>query len=103
MRNHLLTFQVAAIQVVIMILSWSKINLSKFFQVFKGAKFRVFMRCVTWSRDSHGLFDYESRYINKKNIKTNQPGKVVRLENDVEFVPSELPVDLVYPEAKPLL
>ena len=22
---------------------------------------RVYMRCVTWGRDSHGLFDYESR------------------------------------------
>lgn len=31
---------------------------------------RVYMRCVTWSRDSHGLFDYESRYIAKKNIKS---------------------------------
>ena len=27
------------------------------------------MRCVTWSRDSHGLFDYESKNIAKKNIK----------------------------------
>ena len=40
------------------------------------------MRCVTWSRDSHGLFDYESRYINKKNIKTRQAGRIVRLDND---------------------
>lgn len=23
--------------------------------------YRVYMRCVTWGRDSHGLFDYESR------------------------------------------
>lgn len=45
------------------------------------------MRCVTWSRDSHGLFDYESRHISKKNIKTRQCGRIVRLENDVEFVP----------------
>ena len=44
------------------------------------------MRCVTWSRDSHGLFDYESRYICKKNIKTLKGGKVVRLNNDVEFI-----------------
>lgn len=62
------------------------------------------MRCVTWSRDSHGLFDYESRYINKKNIKTLQPGKIVRIENDVEFVPSgELTLDLATKHAKPLL
>ena len=44
------------------------------------------MRCVTWSKDSHGLFDYESRYINKKNIKSFHQGKIVRLDsNEVEF------------------
>lgn len=48
--------------------------------------YRVYMRCVTWSRDSHGLFDYESRYIQKKNIKTYTGGKIVRLNNDVEFI-----------------
>jgi len=61
------------------------------------------MRCVTWSRDSHGLFDYESRYINKKNIKSLQAGKVVRVDNDVEFVPSDIPTDLIAPDSKPLL
>jgi hypothetical protein len=44
------------------------------------------MRCVTWSRDSHGLFDYESRYIAKRNIKTYTGGKIIRLNNDVEFI-----------------
>lgn len=33
-------------------------------------QYEVYMRCVTWSRDSHGLFDYESKNIAKKNIKT---------------------------------
>jgi len=61
------------------------------------------MRCVTWSRDSHGLFDYESRYINKKNIKTRQAGRIVRLDNDVEFVPADVPPSLVSKQAKPLL
>ncbi len=44
------------------------------------------MRCVTWGKDSHGLFDYESRYINKKNIKAQATGKMIRLNNDIEFV-----------------
>ena len=60
------------------------------------------MRCVTWSRDSHGLFDYESRYIAKKNIKTVQAGKIIRLNNDVEFVPSDTDLSRL-PDAKPLL
>ncbi len=47
---------------------------------------RVFFRGVTWNRDSHGLFDYESRNINKKNIKTQSIGKLVRINDDVELV-----------------
>ena len=60
------------------------------------------MRCVTWSRDSHGLFDYESRYIAKKNIKTVQAGKIIRLNNDVEFVPIDTDLNKL-PDARPLL
>jgi hypothetical protein len=61
------------------------------------------MRCVTWSKDSHGLFDYESRHIVKKNIKTLQTGSIVRLDNDVEFVSPLMPLELISPHAKPLL
>ena len=28
-------------------------------------------------RDSHGLFDYESRNISKKNLKTKYVGKII--------------------------
>jgi len=35
-----------------------------------GEETIVFFRSVTWMRDSHGLFDYESRNISKKNYKT---------------------------------
>ena len=55
----------------------------------------VFFRGVTWLRDSHGLFDYESRNINKKNLKTQFAGKIVRLTNDIEFVsPNQKLTDL---------
>jgi hypothetical protein len=47
---------------------------------------RVFFRGVTWLRDSHGLFDYESRNINKTNLKTQSDGKILRVNNDIEFV-----------------
>ena len=40
--------------------------------------FSVFFRGVTWMRDSHGLFDYESRNISKKNYKTKYTGKIIR-------------------------
>jgi len=32
--------------------------------------FSVFFRAVSWLRDSHGLFDYESRNIVKMSLKT---------------------------------
>lgn len=40
--------------------------------------YSVFFRSVTWMRDSHGLFDYESRNIGKKNYKTKFTGKIIR-------------------------
>lgn len=36
-------------------------------------------------RDSHGLFDYESRNITKKNIRTGLSGSIVRIDDEVEF------------------
>ena len=64
---------------------------------------RVYMRCVTWSRDSHGLFDYESRFISKKNIKTVQDGRIVRLNNDVELIGMNQSPEDLDPQAKPLI
>ena len=61
------------------------------------------MRCVTWSRDSHGLFDYESRYIAKKNIKALNDGRIIRLNNDVEFIELGLRPEDIDPSAKPLI
>lgn len=37
-------------------------------------------------RDSHGLFDYESKSINKKSLKTSNFGKIIRKSNDIELV-----------------
>lgn len=37
-----------------------------------GSKEILLMRVVTWLRDSHALFDYESRQIHKKNMKVEQ-------------------------------
>ena len=37
-------------------------------------------------RDSHGLFDYESRNISKKNYKTKYTGKIIRQVNQIEFI-----------------
>ena len=61
------------------------------------------MRCVTWSRDSHGLFDYESKNIAKKNIKTQTGGKILRVHDDVEFVSIRTKPEDVDQVAKPMI
>lgn len=42
------------------------------------------MRAVTWGRDSHGLFDYESRSISKKNLKILNSCKLIRVDDQIE-------------------
>lgn len=66
-------------------------------------KYEVYMRCVTWSRDSHGLFDYESKNIAKKNIKTQTGGKILRVNDDVEFVSIRTKPEDVDDAAKPMI
>ena len=66
-------------------------------------RYEVYMRCVTWSRDSHGLFDYESKNIAKKNIKTQTGGKILRVSDDVEFVSIRTKPEEVDPGAKPMI
>jgi hypothetical protein len=54
------------------------------------------MKTLTWPRDSHGLFDYESKNLTKKNLKTINPGssfkfsqsigKIARDGNDIYLV-----------------
>ena len=66
-------------------------------------KYEVYMRCVTWSRDSHGLFDYESKNIAKKNIKTQTGGKILRVNDDVDFVSIRTKPEDVDLNAKPMI
>ena len=49
--------------------------------------FSVFLRGVTWARDSHGLFDYESKSITKKSWTTMDQSRVLRVENDINMLP----------------
>ena len=45
------------------------------------------MKGITWSRDSHGLFDYESRHLTKKTLKASQEQIIMRSGNDLSLVP----------------
>ena len=61
-------------------------------------QYSLFLRAVTWHRDSHGLFDYESKAINKRSLKIQSHSKIVRAEDEVDVVAlnkptKELPLD----------
>ena len=43
------------------------------------------MKAITWSKDSHGLFDYESKHLTKKTHKTDQPALIERESNEVKL------------------
>ena len=45
------------------------------------------MKGITWSRDSHGLFDYESRHLTKKTMKTEQEIIIMRHGNELSNSP----------------
>ena len=53
----------------------------------------LLMRVVTWLRDSHALFDYESRQIQKKNMKVDHSCKFVRQKDEVKTVALNFNVD----------
>ena len=44
------------------------------------------VEAVTWSRESHGLFDYESRHISKRCLKAASSAKIIRIKNDIRLV-----------------
>lgn len=42
------------------------------------------IKAVTWSRDSHGLYDYESRNVQKKLLSTNTSCSLARVGTDIK-------------------
>lgn len=44
------------------------------------------MKGITWARDSHGLFDYESRHLTKKTLKTELEIIIIRHQNELSSV-----------------
>ena len=44
------------------------------------------MKTTTWTRESHGLFDYESTYISKKQLKALSSAKILRIKNDIHLM-----------------
>ena len=47
---------------------------------------RVVVKAVTWQRDSHGLFDYESCQITKNLLHASASCRIVRSDKEVKFI-----------------
>mgnify|MGYP002475727197 FL=1 len=47
------------------------------------------LQTLTWGRESHGLFDYESRSTHEKKLKASGDCKLIRTENEVEIIKDE--------------
>ncbi|CAG9321062.1 unnamed protein product [Blepharisma stoltei] len=62
----------------------------------------VIMKSLTWTRDSHGLFDYESRNICKKSLKAYGPCEILRKGNEVNLYTSMNGHSQYTAESKPL-
>ena len=45
------------------------------------------MKGITWSRDSHGLFDYESRHLTKKTLRAEKAMMLMRSSNELHLIP----------------
>jgi hypothetical protein len=61
----------------------------------------MFMRGATWSRDSHGLFDYESKNVTKHSLVASEGGRVTRVDNDIRVAAAAAePMDLGSEERK---
>ena len=53
------------------------------------------MKGITWSRDSHGLFDYESRHLTKKTLRTDESVMIMRTANELRTCPYDMNSDFL--------
>ena len=45
----------------------------------------LILHCKTWSRDSHGLFDYECSLTRNSSFNIRKDNKIVRRKNDLRL------------------
>lgn len=56
----------------------------------------LFMRLITWQRDSHGLFDYESRSVDTFEFKTTATGYLNRRTHEQQGDTSQVSATITY-------
>ncbi|PFH34599.1 FHA domain-containing protein [Besnoitia besnoiti] len=50
------------------------------------------VECTTWHRDSHDLFDYETRHVNVKQFVVTRSARLFRLDADINCVLESAPI-----------
>lgn len=51
--------------------------------------YKIQVKAKTWTRDSYGLFDYETKEIVRHQFKIDQNGSLVRQGNEIKYFPSK--------------
>ncbi len=64
---------------------------------------RLDIKVETWHRDSHGLYDYETKSLVHKLIKTSNRGILVRDEDSVSFLHKESVETTTLPSSSEIL
>ncbi|KAL8430663.1 hypothetical protein ACSSS7_005798 [Eimeria intestinalis] len=65
--------------------------------VFVSLFIRLQVECTTWSRDSHGLFDYEARHMNVRRFQVSRAARLFRVGAHVDCVPESAPIPTAAP------
>ena len=52
------------------------------------------MTATIWSRDSHGLYDYESKHLSRKQMRTSEPLMIVQRSNQLSCVATDEDADV---------
>ena len=50
----------------------------EFFETYESYKPEINLKCITWEKESHGLFDYESKNIKTINCKSYEPINILK-------------------------
>jgi FHA domain/RING-variant domain len=45
------------------------------------------IKCITWNRESHGLFDYDTSQLTKTTLKVQNSGYLIGKGNEISFFP----------------
>lgn len=56
-------------------------------------RYRLNMKFMTWSRDSQGLFDYETRQCVKAKAMTDKPARCIRVNQDCKVVDADYDIE----------